>query len=303
MQACRSRIYLLKIMAGMRSTWPVLLVGLLISNFSTTVYAANSSTVYYPRPETQDDQRTNYPLRLLSLALEKTANDIVLKPTEKVMNQARALLQLEKGSQVDVVWSMTSIERENKLMPIRIPIYKGLIGWRIFLIHQDDVALFASIQGVEELKIKRALQGSDWPDRTILEANDFTVSHTPIYENLFKMLTLKRGDYFPRSIVEIWSEADRYHKDKIVIEKTHLIQYPTVFYFFVNTNRPNLAEVISEGLERAINDGSFDALFLEVHQNIIDRVDLAGRRIITLDNPTLPLATPLDREVLWFRVK
>ena len=42
--------------------------------------------------------------------------------------------------------------REKKYLPIRIPIQRGLLGYRVFLIHKDNVALFKSISEPNSLK-------------------------------------------------------------------------------------------------------------------------------------------------------
>lgn len=56
--------------------------------------------------------------------------------SEKAPPQSRALLHLSGQDEMDVVWTMTSEDRERNFFPIRIPIYKGLIGWRVGLIQE-----------------------------------------------------------------------------------------------------------------------------------------------------------------------
>ncbi|MCX4029761.1 hypothetical protein H0A36_18915 [Endozoicomonas sp. SM1973] len=59
------------------------------------------------------------------------------------MTQSRAFLSL--GRQLDVVWSMTSIERETLFTPVRIPLLKGLLGHRIFIIRNGEEQRFEGI--------------------------------------------------------------------------------------------------------------------------------------------------------------
>ena len=105
-------------------------IGLLLLAFTPAWCAPQ--LIIYPQAESANDNRSNYPLQLLELALTKAGVEHVLQPSSSKMPQGRALIQLAAGHDVDVVWSMTSRQREQDLLPIRIPIDKGLLGWRIF---------------------------------------------------------------------------------------------------------------------------------------------------------------------------
>ena len=78
-----------------------------------------------------------------------------------------------EGQLVNVAWSMTSIERESDLLPVRIPIYKGLYGLRLLLTTKDKLIKFANISDVAELSELDFIQGHDWPDTTVLTDNGF----------------------------------------------------------------------------------------------------------------------------------
>ncbi|OZG70990.1 hypothetical protein BTA51_23070 [Hahella sp. CCB-MM4] len=274
-------------------------VGVLIFFVAASCWPA-SLIVRYPKPETDTDKRTDYPLTLLQLALDTSGVDYRLEPTTQVMTQGRALQQLHKGTHVDVVWSMTSEQRESELLPIRIPIYKGLIGWRIFLIHKDNQNLFSHPMTLTELQRHPVVQGHDWPDSTILRDNGFQVFGTPNYNATFDMLAYKRVDLFPRSIVEIWAEEKAHHSSGLMVEKTKLLRYPTAFYYFVTPGNQKLADIIQRGLESALSKGSFDELFYQFHAALIAKATLKDRQVYFLDNTILPAATPLDRPELWF---
>lgn len=166
-----------------------------------------------PRPESDQDQHVNYPVALLRLALQQSGASYTLRAGEHVFMQARALTELENNREIDVVWSMTSIEREERLLPIGIPIYKGLIGWRLLLVQQNKTARFQQIDNLEQLHSLTAGQGHDWPDTTILRKNGLKVYGASSYEGLFKMLAMGRIDYFPRSLIETWNEYQT-HKDR-----------------------------------------------------------------------------------------
>ncbi|HEX5687564.1 MAG TPA: hypothetical protein VFY73_26415 [Ideonella sp.] len=262
---------------------------------------AAAETVTYARSGTPGDARDIYPLKLLQLALDKSGTaKYVLQVSDTPMLQGRAFVELAQGNTIRVAWGMTSIKRESELLPIRIPIYKGLIGWRLPLVREDRSEMFSEVRELPDLRRFVAGQGHDWPDTDILRGNGIEVIGVPLYESLFRMLPLGRFDYFPRSIVEIWAEEEQHRKDGIVIDQHLLIRYPTAFYYFVNKKDVALAETIRNGLERALADGSFDKLFcMQYAQNIAD-ARLEQRTTIVLLNPILPPETPLARKELWF---
>lgn len=89
--------------------------------------------------------------------------------------QGRALRELSVNSEIDLNWSTTSIEREKLLKPIRIPIYRGLIGWRVLLIKGGTQERFDKITSIEDLRALVAVQRFDWTDYDILKENKFRV--------------------------------------------------------------------------------------------------------------------------------
>ena len=275
-------------------------ISLLLALF-LAVTAASARTVVYPRAETNTDDRDRYPVQLLTLALRKAHSEYELKPHPVFMLQVRAMREVEQGSGLDIVWTMTSKEREQALLPIRIPIDRGLLGWRLLLVQPSAVPKFAGVTGLEQLRALRCGQGADWPDTTILRDAGLTVDESARYGDLFQKLAAGRIDYFPRSVQEIWGELENHQADGFVIEPTLALHYPTAMYFFVNKQRPELAADIRRGLEIALRDGSFQALFMQNFGEMLKRSKLDGRRVLELRNPLLPRETPLSDARLWYR--
>ena len=260
-----------------------------------TPLSSAKTIVRYPQREMPND----YPLQVLQLALREAGVDFVIKPSTVAMSQGRALEQLAKGLDVDVVWSMTSQERESALRPIRIPIDKGLLGWRLILTSQSGAEALSKVNSLDDLRKLQAGQGHDWPDTEILRHNGLPVQIGASYLGLFNMLRAGRFDYFPRSIIEIWSEQKAYGLQDLVIDKNLVLYYPTALYFFVNKNDPGLAGAIENGLNKAIANGKFEQLFQQTYGEAIQRALIKGRTRIELVNPLLPKATPLARKELW----
>lgn len=261
---------------------------------------ATPERVIYPPPESALDERSAYRIKLLELALSKVGLRNVLQPGDTVMQQGRALRLIEQGQGIDVFWSMTSKQREQQLLPIRIPIDRGLLGWRLLLIRKGDEARFAAVRTVAQLAQMLGAQGHDWPDTEILRAAGLNVYPSPHYESLFSMLERGRVDYVPRSVSEIDGELARHDSQQLAIEPRLALYYPVAEYFFVQRQRVDLARQIEKGLRLALADGSFDALFQRYHADFLQRANLAQRHIIRLNNPLLPAATPLRDKSYWY---
>lgn len=270
-----------------------------------TPHSFASELIRHPRPVGERDLRNIYAVDLLRLALDKTQHShgsYRLESIAESMPQSRAISELAAGEQLDVLWTMTSREREAQLLPIRIPIYKGLIGYRLLMIREEDQAWFRKLETLDQLRQLRAGQGHDWPDTDILLANRIEVERASGYDNLFTMLQQGRFDFLPRGVNEVQHELGQRQEMGLIIEPTLLIQYPAASYFFVSRNNPALATRIEAGLRRAIEDGSFDKLFYNhpVNRQALADARLEQRRRLILANPLLPEETPLDQDQLWF---
>jgi hypothetical protein len=256
--------------------------------------------VIYPGPKSDPTKALSYEVKLLALALQKSGGEYKLEAGELDLPQQRSIVNLTYGKQLDVLWTMTSVERETELLPIRIPIDKGLLGWRLLFVRASELPLFAQITDAKELQRLLAGQGHDWPDTGILQNNGYRVYGVSNNSGLFEMLNKNRLDYFPRSVQEIWIEAACKSALNLVIEPNIALHYPTAKYFFVRRGNLALANAIESGLEIALADGSFDRLFLEQNGLALARAQLAKRRVFTMSNPLLPKETPLARKALWW---
>lgn len=230
-----------------------------------------------------------YYAALLRLALEETQQEFgpfELQPVYTDYPQGRSIAALQSGKLFDVIWTMTSIEREEELLPVHVPLLKGLMGYRLFLIARDRQQEFAGIKTLEQLKRLRCGQSIDWPDTQILRGNEFNVVTAPA-ERLHAMLAAHRFDIFPRSIHEIWDEVTAH--PRLVVEQNLMLHYPAPMYFFVSRKNPQLAQRLTLGLHRAVANGQFDEMF-EAHRMTGDTFtqgNLLNRTVIQLDNPQL----------------
>ncbi len=279
-----------------------------VTLFKLPSLAKPEMVVIYQRPESDIDTRNNYHIELLRTALEKTITKygpFRLKPTKTVMNEIRIIKMLTNGVEgVDVMFRPTSKEDEEQLSPIRIPLDKGLLGYRIFLIHKKDQPKFRSIKSLNQLKKLKVGQGRDWNDVNIYKHNNFKVVTGSVYEGLFEMLLKARFDYFARGVEEAYPEYEARKKEMpdLHVEESIVLYYPFPRYFWVANNKKGdlLRERLTEGLEIMIKDGSFEQIFRKYKSNAINMANLKNRKVFKIKSPFLPEATPINRPELWY---
>lgn len=242
-----------------------------------------------------------YARGLLQLALSKLPESYKVQETVPNTSEERMVSML-MDNQLDVVWYATTNELEEKLQPIRIPIYRGLLGYRVLMIKKGTQHKFNGIKTLSDLRRVSLGQGHFWADTNVLTANSLNVVRVLKYEGLFYMLDGDRFDAFPRGAHEPWSEMQRYPDLALEVEQNLLLSYTNPFYFFVNKTNTKLAQDIERGLRLAIEDGSFDAYFFNdpTVKDVMTKANLKNRTLIKLDNPGLPKNTPVDDASLWF---
>ena len=264
---------------------------------------AAAEVVRFPRPESESDRRFDYAIDLLKLALSKVGPDYRVELAEFPMNQERQILELEAGRTIDVAPVPSSAEREARLLAVYIPINRGVLGLRLGLVRKGDAARFAGVNTLDDLKRLRLAQGQYWPDTEILRANGIPVITGPSYDGLFKMLVGSRFDYFPRSVLEIWNEQAN-NAETLEVEPRIALHYPYyTSYYMLNRGNTRLAEIIRQGMEKALADGSFDRLFERHHGESLRRAQLDKRVIIELKNPRVTPGTPVNRPELWYDLR
>lgn len=248
------------------------------------------------------DPNAAYALTMLRLAIAHIDTPYRIEEVTEEYTQSRVNEEIRTGG-LDLGWIASDNELESTLRPIRIPLFKGLLGYRVFMINADNQHKFAGIETLEQLKQRITMgQGRTWADARILEANGFKVIKTEKYPGLFYMVDGGRFDAFPRGVHEPFTEiAERPHLN-LAVEKNLMIAYKMPYYFFVTPGNESLAQDIETGLNRAIANGSFNEAFMNAPQvkDVIEKANIKNRRVFFIDNPTLTKETPLDRSELWF---
>jgi hypothetical protein len=260
--------------------------------------------IYYPWFDEGQFKEDAYYLALLKLALESSKGEFgeyQLTKSVQPMYQGRSLVEIKNNRNVSITWTMTSKEREQEVNPIRIPLLKGLGGYRIFLIKKGQQEKFSKINNARQLKKLFAGQGYDWPDSTILTDNKYRLITGPGHKTLFNMLQHGRFDYMPRALHEAWNEAEMF--EDLQVESTLALHYPSPYYFFVSNDAPILKNRIEAGLIAAEKNGSFQRLFDNhpITRNMLLLAKLDHRKVFRLKNSFMSSETEqLIKEIELF---
>ncbi len=261
----------------------------------------------YQRNENDLDSFDQYLWRLFRGALERTRDrwgGYVLQPSGHMREKRRIYVLEHQLAGVNVSLFPAQKGLGDQLVPVRIPVDRGLLGYRVLLIHDREQARFDKVRTVEDLKQFTFGLLSWWEDVPIMQASGLTVVPGTSYEGLFKMLVAGRFDAFNRSSSEVLQELALRQKDLpgIGVEKHLLLHYPMPAYFWFPNNEDGRkrAERVRVGLTEMLKDGSFQAMFDEEYSNLIKKLDLDHRLVLEMPNPLLAGDDPFDDPTLWY---
>lgn len=267
-------------------------------------FSSAEDIVLYEKGQSLLDARVIYKTEMIREALIHTEEDYgsyKIRTNAPIMNALQARKYLQAGEKLNVYIALTNPEWESETIPIRIPIRKGLLSYRLLLIHKDDQDLYKDITTIDDLKrLKVGLQHG-WTTTLIMQDAGFDVVTGTSYDGLFLMLNNKRFHYIPRGVNEIYGEVEARKEQlfNVMVEPNLALYIISPTYIFVSKKYPQLAERLELGLERMIEDGTLDRIFHEYYDESIKRAELEKRTVIEIPNSLLPIETPLHRRVLW----
>lgn len=275
----------------------IMCMGFLVPVYATERIITNPA-------KSDGDKRFDYALEVLYEALDRTSSRygaFELMRYDDPISRKRALRELQNGH-IHIFLAPTRLSWEQAAIPVRIPIRKGILGYKLLLIRKENQGLFDAVKTQEDLQKLIAGAGAQWNIAAALRELDFKVAGGVEYESLFQMLNSQRFDFFPRGVNEIFQEIEgrkNLYPD-LVVEGKLALYLPSPTYFFVSPQTPHLAERLEVGLQEMVEDGSLDQIFEAYHRRDLERANLGQRRIISLENKTLSDETPLMQTGLWF---
>lgn len=253
---------------------------------STELAIADRSIIVWNR---LPDNPVSY--KILQRALDATSKEFgSYQLTHSIpIEQGRMIVELTKNHRVHVASFAPTKEREQALLPVRIPVNKGLLGYRVCLIKQGDQNKFSGVRTLGEWKKKGLTigQGTHWPDTGILESNGIKVVKSAKYDMLFTMLSKKRYDCFSRSVTEVLLELDKHKELGLVLEKKLMMVYRLPSFFFVSRKNPKLAQRLEKGMRTMLKTGEFDKILNQYYGALFKTINFDERHIIGLKNNLL----------------
>lgn len=277
---------------------------LLLCNFTSVSIA--ETLVLTAKPDSPQDTRYEYPELVLKRILEVTHEShgpARMQHAEVTMSRDRTLDELVDGQNIHLTVEAAKPDWVNNLLPVYIPVRKGVQGYRIFLIHRDSQTQLSGVTNLEQLKQIPTGAGSQWSTAKVMRDEGFNLVTGPKFDGLFWMLMGDRFRTFGRGINEAPLELASREKlfPNMVIEKSLGLYLPLPTFFFVSPAHPQLAQRIGEGLKIMIADGSLDDIFYAYHLEMIESAALSQRRIFPVRNNTLPKEVPLNTQEYWFK--
>ena len=103
------------------------------------------------------DKRSLHKTEVLKRSLELTIPEYgpyEIKVRINSMNRNRALAEMVKGEYINVYVAAATTEWDKKTIAIKIPIRRGILNYRLLLIHEEDLDKFSKVQTLEDLKKK-----------------------------------------------------------------------------------------------------------------------------------------------------
>ena len=259
---------------------------------------AEPRAIRLARPAFHVDPKKWYPLHLLEAAIRASEEPGTVRVVDR-MTDSRALIELSvPEGQVDVVVGMPSPERDEKLLRVPVPLYKGLFGMRLLVVRRGEAGRWIGVRDLAGLRQFQLLQGADWPDTSVLKANGLRVRTAAKVPQLYEMLLRGEGDAFPRSATEAAGEVV-WQEQRVEMVPGLMLRYRTDLFFYVRRGDSVLAKQLERGLLALARTGALDRMLLEHHAEDLRNAALHGRVVIELQTPGGTKVSSQEARRLW----
>ncbi|WP_370980374.1 diguanylate cyclase [Agaribacterium sp. ZY112] len=264
-----------------------------------SLHSQAAQTVDINIPKLAND-RDKLVIELIELVLQTQNVKANFIESAEQVSDSRQAEELRSG-RLSLLWAGMSQDREEELLPVRVPLFKGIQGHRIFCIRPDKQSYFSAVQNLDDLKRLEAGSGLGWGDTYIIEAAGIPTVTTAKGASLWLMLDGERFDYFPLAIHEPWSEIAARPELNLGVEKTIMLVYPFGMYIYVNKDNQQLHDLLYKGMNAAIDDGSYDKFLFSspLFKDALIAADVSKRKVIRIPNPFIHPATPVNIEKYW----
>ena len=238
----------------------------------------------------------DYFIRILEAALKAADGEHsleIITPSQFVPQNRILRALADETTPANIEFTGHTIEREQALTQIDVPLSKGIFGYRVLLVSDEGRDKLRSARTIDELRRTTHVgSATSWPDTLILEHAGFQVTKST-YSNLWRMMRRGRFDAFPRSIYEARAERQRYGivGDNVfpVVDSTLMLHYKFDLFYYLAKDDVTRAAIVRQGLDRLIQTGEFDRLFYNdpAIKRALSEVTSFNRRTFELENPFL----------------
>jgi hypothetical protein len=257
---------------------------------STQVRALDHAIAQAPLDKFDKLQDYNYALLHAALvASEAKFGGFKLERSLQVMQRDRQFTQVEKGKSLTILVSPPKKEWRNKLLRVPFPIQRGVSGYRLFFVMEQNKNILASIKSLEELKMIPTGSNASWSTTSILRDHGFNVVTSQGYKTLFHMLAKGRFATLGRGLNEIPIELRLFSKEfpSLTFDE-HIVLYTFLpNYYYVSPDQPQLATRLEFGLKALHASGELDRLFNIYYGHQMKRFDISSRRKFVIENTNL----------------
>lgn len=275
-----------------------------LSYAQTDLGNKNHDVITISSSQSKLDMRSKYTHETLRKALELSSDkfgtfEIDVKPLS--MNHDTAFYELSRGNIINVAMSGATPDKDHLAIPIRIPIRRGILNYRLLVINKNHADIFKNISSATQLKnLTVGIHGSS-VTAEIMKIQGFNVVAGASYDGMFRQLSQNRFDYIPRGVHEAFDELEvrKSNLDNLMIEPNLALYMPMPYYIYVSPSYPKIAERIEYGLEKMIEQKLIKSTFDKYYAEDMKKANLAERIIIDIGNPFLSPETPFERKELW----
>lgn len=263
----------------------VLSISILISIFSIGVLA--NDEVILRRVPGLKALPSSYTMQILKASLDASYAEFgpyTLRFSDREMTRSRTFNEMQRGVRVNVADTPITEKWTEEFIRIPIPIQRGILSYRLFLVTKENENLLADVNSLEDLKRIRQGSGNQWSVTKKLQLNDFNIVEGPSKDALMNMLQANRFSIYSRGINEVYGELNRYKKShpNIVLDK-HIALYSYLpMYFHVSPKAERIAKRIERGLLLIEENGEYERIFQSYNEKSLEQAQLQGRKIFTI---------------------
>ncbi|WP_025739213.1 hypothetical protein [Salinivibrio socompensis] len=280
----------------------VTFIALILSAFSIQTTA--NVNIVHPEPRT-GSALDLYAIELIEFLAEKSGESVTLQAFDGQIGSQSRKVEMMKQGKLTVDWLGADRTLESELLPVRYPIFRGLLGHRLFITNQSTEPKLAQINRADELASLTMIQGQGWADVNVLTSAGFRVREISSFENIFKVVDTGRADLFPRALIEPFSElAERPQYENLLVDPHLMLIYRFPMFLFVSPQHADIAEMLNRAFETAYQDGSFVEFFnnAPLVKETFEKANINDRTTIRVDNPHLSTETQAIPDDYWLDI-